>query len=452
MNSKFNRGDLLRAGAGASAALILGKTYTMGASKVPKKISSLPIINNKPLERVHIGFVGVGGMGSIHVINILNVEGAVITAVCDIVPEKVERIQKWAVDAGFEKPTGYSKGERDFERMCEKEDLDIVMTATPWKWHVPVCVSAMKNGKHAATEVPAAMTIEDCWKLVENSEKYGKYCVMLENCCYDRFEMLMFNISRRGLLGELIHGECGYMHSLRNIKLGKGGESLWRTEHSTKRNGNLYPTHGLGPIAQCMNVNRGDKLNYLVSMSSNSRGLQEYVKEKLGPDSPWAKKKFILGDVNTSLIKTASGNTIVLGHDTNLPRPYSRKILLQGTKGIMRKYPTPKIHIMERSPAHTWEETDAYYKEFEHPVWEDFQEKEIKSSGHGRMDYIEQYRLINALRKGIAPDIDVYDSALWSSIAEVSEKSVAGDSRPVGIPDFTRGSWKKRKPLEFIMM
>lgn len=447
-NSNYNRRDILRAGALAGTALAFGKTSAVGAKETRQELSALPVIKQKPLDQVRIGFVGVGVQGSNIIKNLLKVQGAVIAAVGDIVPEKVEKIQKWVVDAGFEKPTGYTRGERDFERMCENEDLNIVMTATPWKWHVPVCVSAMKNGKHSAPEVPAAVTIDECWELVETSEKYLKYCVMLENCCYDRFEMLMFNMAKKGLLGELIHGEGGYMHDLQLIKLGGHDESLWRTDHSVRRNGNLYPTHGIGPIAQCMNINRGDKLNYLVSMSSNSRGLQSYAKEKLGPDSVWAKKKYILGDVNTSLIKTASGNTIVLGHDTNLPRPYSRKIMLQGTKGIMRKYPAARVHLESRSPAHEWEDADIYYKEFEHPAWKEFQEKKMQGIGHGGMDYILQDRLVNALRKGVEPDIDVYDSAVWSAIAEVTERSVAKGSAPVEIPDFTRGVWKNREPLE----
>lgn len=449
MADKYNRREFLGTVAGASVALALNNTYATDENKYSGELLTLPEIKQQPIEKVRIGFVGVGGMGSNHIKNILNVEGAVIKAVCDIVPEKVERIQKWVVDAGFEKPVGYSKNEKDFERMCEKEELDIVMTATPWNLHVPVCVSAMKNGKHAATEVPAAVTVDECWELVETSEKYSKYCVMLENCCYDRFEMLMFNMADRGLLGELLHGEAGYMHDLRNVKFGKGGESLWRTEYSTKHNGNLYPTHGLGPIAQSMDINRGDKFNYLVSMSSNSRGLQEFVKEHLEPDNPWSKRNFVLGDINTSLIKTANGKTIVLGHDTNLPRPYSRKILLQGTKGIMRKYPTPLVHIEGRSPQHDWENADLYYKEFEHPVWKKILENKTAVAGHGEMDYLLQYRLINALRKGFKPDIDVYDSALWSSIAEISERSVAKGSMPIEIPDFTRGAWKNRKSLEF---
>ena len=187
-------------------------------------------------------------------------------------------------EAGQPKPEGYTRGEYDFERLCEREDLDLIYTATPWKWHVPVCVAAMKAGKHAATEVPAAITVDECWNLVETSEKTGKHCIMMENCCYGRSELTLLNMVRQGLLGEIIHGECGYLHDLRSVKFSKKGEGLWRLQHSIVRNANLYPTHGLGPVAQCMNINRGDPFDYLVSLSSVSRGLNLYAEKTFGPD------------------------------------------------------------------------------------------------------------------------------------------------------------------------
>ena len=253
---------------------------------------------------VRIGFVGVGGMGSAHVRNLLNIDGCEIRALCDIVPAKVERAQKWAVEAGQPKPEGYTDGPRDFERLCAREDLDLVFTATPWEWHVPVCLAAMRNGKHAATEVPAAMSIEDCWALVETAEKYGKHCQMMENCCYDRIELMTLHLVRKGVLGEVLHAEAGYLHDLRGVKFSSEGEGLWRRAWSQKLNGNLYPTHGLGPVAQCMNVNRGDAFDFLVSLCSPARGLHEYAVATFGADSPQAKERYALGDVNTSLIKT----------------------------------------------------------------------------------------------------------------------------------------------------
>ena len=401
-----------------------------------------------PMETVRIGFVGVGGMGSHHVRTFLNIEGVEVRAVCDIVESKVKRIQDWVVEAGQPKPDGYSRGEYDFKRMCERDDLDLVFTATPWEWHVPVCLEAMNTGKHAATEVPAAISIDECWQLVETAERTNKHCVMMENCCYDRIELMTLNMVRKGLLGELLHAEAGYLHDLRAIKFSEKGEGLWRLDHAIKRDANLYPTHGIGPVAQCMNINRGDQFDYIVSMSSNSRGLNLFAAEKYGPDSPQAKQKYALGDVNTSLIKTKLGRTIMLKHDCDTPRPYSRINLIQGTKGIARKWPD-KIHIEGSSPAHKWEDYDKYIEEYEHPLWKNVASKG-EGKGHGGMDYIEDYRLIQALRTGTPMDMDVYDAAAWSVIVELSELSVANKSKAIDFPDFTRGKWKTNKPIGII--
>jgi predicted dehydrogenase len=402
-----------------------------------------------PIPTVKVGFVGVGGMGSAHVQNYLNIEGVEIKAICDIRPAHVERAQNWVVEAGQPRPAGYSRGERDFERMCETEDLDLVMTATPWEWHVPVCLAAMRTGKHVATEVPAAMSVEDCWALVEAAEKHRKHCQMMENCCYDRIELMTLNLVRKGLLGEVLHGEAGYLHDLRGVKFSNEGEGLWRRAWSEKLNGNLYPTHGLGPVAQCMNVNRGDAFEYLVSMSSPSRGLHEYAVATYGADSPQAKERYALGDVNTSLIKTKLGKTIILIHDTNLPRPYTRINLVQGTRGLAHKWPD-RIYIEGKADKpHAWDDFEKFAAEFEHPLWKAIASKG-EGRGHGGMDYIEDYRLVQSLRRGEPLDQDVYDAAAWSAIVGASVKSVAMKGRPVDIPDFTRGKWKTTPPLGII--
>jgi len=400
------------------------------------------------MERVRIGFVGVGGMGSHHVRNLLRIEGAEIRAVCDIVPEKVERVRGWVVEAGQPEPSGYAKGDWDFVRMCESEDLDLVFTATPWRWHVPVCVAAMRNGKHAATEVPAATTTEECWELVETSEKERKHCVMMENCCYDRNELMVLHMVRRGLLGEILHGECGYLHDLRALKFSNAGEGLWRIAHSIRRNANLYPTHGLGPVAQCMNINRGDRFDTLVSMSSPSRGLNLYAAKAFGENDPRATRKYALGDVNTSLIQTKLGRTITLVHDCSTPRPYSRIHLVQGTAGLFQGYPG-RVHIEGKSPGDDWEPAEDYYDAWDHPLWKSAAASAAEG-GHGGMDYIEDFRLIECLRQGLPTDMDVYDAAAWSVVTSLSETSVARGSEPVKFPDFTRGWWKTREPLGII--
>jgi hypothetical protein len=402
-----------------------------------------------PIPTVRVGFVGVGGMGSAHVQNYLNIEGVQIKAICDIRLPHAERSQKWVVEAGQPKPTLYTNGPRDFERMCETEELDLVMTATPWEWHVPVCLSAMKNGKHAVTEVPAAMSLDDCWALVEAAEKYGKHCQMMENCCYDRIELMTLNLVRKGVLGEVLHAEAGYLHDLREVKFSSQGEGLWRRAWSQKLDGNLYPTHGLGPVSQCMNINRGDAFDFLVSLSSPTRGLHEYAVEKFGRDSPQAGEKFVLGDVNSSLIKTKLGKTIILIHDTNLPRPYTRINLVQGTRGLAHKWPD-RIYVegLAEKP-HEWDDFEKFAAEYEHPLWKAIASRG-EGRGHGGMDYIEDYRLIWSLRHGMPLDQDVYDAAAWSSIVGASCQSVAAKGRPVALPDFTRGLWKTNPPLGII--
>jgi len=444
-----SRRDFLKAGAMAGIGTAWAGWHFAKPAEAQAKGEARSQFKVKPVQTVKVGFVGVGGMGSAHVQNYLNIDGVQIKAICDIVPAKVERAQKWVEAAGQPKPTGYSMGPTDFKRMCETEDLDLVMTATPWEWHVPVCVAAMENGKHAATEVPAAMSLEDCWKLVETAEKYSKHCQMMENCCYDRIELMTLNLVRKGVLGEILHAEAGYLHDLRGVKFSSEGEGLWRRAWSQKLNGNLYPTHGLGPVAQCLNINRGDAFDFLVSLSSPVRGLHEYAMEKFGPNSSQAQERYVLGDVNTSLIKTKLGKTIILIHDTNLPRPYTRINLIQGTKGIAHKWPD-RIYIEGKAEKpHEWDDFGKFAAEFEHPIWKAIASKG-EGRGHGGMDYIEDYRFIWSLRHGEPLDQDVYDAAAWSAIVGASCESVAKRGAPVEIPDFTRGKWKSNPPLGII--
>jgi predicted dehydrogenase len=402
-----------------------------------------------PIERVRVGFVGVGGQGMTHVEYFLRLEGVQVKAICDIVPEKVTRAQRLVEEAGGARPTGYDRGPRDFERMCAEEELDLVLTSTPWEWHVPVCVAAMEHGKHAATEVPAAYTVDDCWRLVETAERTGKHCVMLENCNYDRRELLMLNLVRQGVFGEILHGECAYNHDLREVKFSTDGEGLWRRAHSMRRNGNLYPTHGLGPIAQCMNINRGNQLDYLVSMSGPSRGLQLWRDERLATDDPRRSEQYVLGDVNLTLIRTVQGQTITLVHDTNLPRPYTRINMIQGTRGIMQGWPD-RIYVEGRSAqAHRWETLESWYQQYEHPLWRS-ERVRTADTGHGGMDFLEDWRLVACLRAGLPTDMNVYDAAMLSCICELTARSVASRSSAQSVPDFTRGLWRTTPPLGIV--
>jgi len=402
-----------------------------------------------PLETVRVGFVGVGHQGSSHVENFLKIDGVEVSAICDINPAKVAKMQALVTDAGRPKPLGFDKGPDDFRRMCDRDDIDLVFTATPWEWHAPVLLAAMRAGKHAATEVPMCVTLEECWELVDTAEQTGRHCVMMENCCYDRTEMMLLNMVRQGLLGDLLHAECGYLHDLRELKLTDYYENRWRVKHSIRRNGDLYPTHGLGPVAQWFDVTRGNRLDYLVSMASPGGGLNGWAAEHIGPDSQEALRGYALGDVVHTLIRTARGQTIIVTHDTNTPRPYSRKILVQGTKGLARKYPDQRIHIEGRSPAHQWEELASYREEFEHPVWRALEERS-RGAGHGGMDFIEDYRLIDCLRAGTPTDMDVYDGATVASVSALSEQSIRNRSQPVECPDFTRGAWARREALGIV--
>ncbi len=448
MGRGSDRREFLKRGAVAGVGLMVGRGAPAdgavpGAGRAGGDPSYAAGFAAAALERVRIGFVGVGLQGGSHVENFLRIPGVEIVAICDVDEPRAREVASWVTGADRPAPTLYTRGETDFKRLCERDDLDLVFNATPWRWHVPVCVEAMTAGKHTAVEVPAAYTVDGCWQLVETAEKTRRHCVMMENCCYGRREMMILRMVREGLLGELLHVEGAYIHDLRAIKFSDRNEGLWRLEHSISRNGNLYPTHGIGPVAQCLDINRGDRFETLVSMSSNARGLRLYAEKTLEAVDPRVRD-YALGDMNTSLIRTANGRTVVLQHDTTSPRPYSRINLVQGTVGTVTGYPD-RVHIEGQSEGHGWEELEAYRERFEHPLWEKL-EREAEGAGHGGMDYLEDYRLIECLRAGSATDMDVYDAADWSVICALSETSVAEGSRPVEFPDFTRGAWKSRAP------
>jgi len=392
-------------------------------------------------ERVRLGIIGVGGRGTSLLRDLLAVEGVEVKAICDLVPEKVEHAQKAVTDAGQPKPAGYSKSDSDF-RNLNQLDLDIVYIATPWNWHVPMAVDAMKNGKHAAVEVPAATTLQECWDLVNTSESTRRHCVILENCCYGASEMMVLEMLRDGFFGEITHGEAAYLHDLRGILTSSEGEGLWRRFPHMQRNGNLYPTHGLGPVAHYMDIHRGDRFDYMVSVSSAEASLTAYVKSHFPEGDPKRAEKYICGDMNTSIIKTVNGRTILLQHDIVNPRPYSRLNMIQGTKGIFADYPA-RVFV-DGQKDEDWQKIDAFKEKYEHPLWKNNGEMARKTGGHGGMDYIMNFRLMDCLKRGLPPDIDVYDAAAWSAPTPLSEASVAKNGAPQKFPDFTRENWKSR--------
>jgi hypothetical protein len=441
----MDRREFIKLGGGALAAGAVVTAREPGVLAQDAGAFAAPAI-----PMVRIAYVGLGGQGSSHVRNLLKIQGCRITAVCDIRPERTEWGVKAVTEAGHPAPAVYNRGPRDFERLCETEDVDLVYNATPWEWHVPIMLSAMKNGKHAATEVPAAMTLDDCWAMVDAAEKYKKHCVMMENCNYDRMEMMVFNMVRQGLFGELLHAEGGYLHDLRSVKFSEEGEGLWRRAWAMKLDGNIYPTHGLGPVANCLGINRGDRFDHLVSMSGPSRGLQDWAASHYPAGHPKRKERYVLGDVNTTLIKTANGKTIMVQHCTNLPRPYSRINMVQGTKGIFEGYPN-RFYVEGRGENDRWQDAASALAEFEHPLWKEIA-AQAQGAGHGGMDFIEDYRLIKCLREGTPTDMNVYDAAALSAVVPLSVQSVGRKAAPADVPDFTRGRWKTMPALPIVHM
>jgi predicted dehydrogenase len=418
-------------------------------ASTPKKSANNTTMIGVPFEsreRIRLGIIGVGGRGTSLLRDLLAVEGVEVKAICDLVPEKVERAQKAVADAGQPKPAGFTKGDSDFKNLNQL-DLDIVYIATPWNWHVPMAVDTMKNGKHAAVEVPTATTLEECWDLVNTSEATRKHCVILENCCYGSSEMMVLQMVRDSFFGEITHGEAAYLHDLRGILTSSEGEGLWRRFPHMQRNGNLYPTHGLGPVAHYMDIHRGDRFDYMVSVCSAEASLSAYVKAKFPEGDPKRSEKYICGDMNTSIIKTVKGRTILLQHDVVNPRPYSRLNMIQGTKGIFADYPA-RVFV-DGQKDEEWQKIDVFKEKYEHPLWKNNGEMARKTGGHGGMDYIMNYRLMDCLKRGLPPDVDVYDAAAWSAPTPMSETSVAQSGAPQKFPDFTRDHWKARSDAGF---
>ncbi len=400
------------------------------------------------IDRVRVGFVGLGMRGPGAVSRMSQIEPVEIVALCDKLPERVKKCQEILKRSGLPEAKEYSGSEDSWKAMCENPDIDLIYITTPWKFHTPMALYAMENGKHAATEVPAALTVDEAWALVETSERTRKHCMMLENCCYDFFEIMTLNMAQQGFFGELVHAEGAYIHDLVSLNFNKTGYmDMWRLLENQK-SGNLYPTHGLGPICQAMNINRGDKMEYLTSMSSNDFMMEEKANELAKTDDffqPFANHKY-RGNMNTSLIRTAKGKTLLVQHDVTSPRPYSRIHIISGTKGFAQKYPLPG----RISTGHDWlkeEELQAITEKYTPEIIKRVGEEAKKVGGHGGMDFIMDWRLIDCLRNGLPLDQDVYDAALWSVITPLSQWSLNNRSNSIDVPDFTCGSWENNKPV-----
>lgn len=460
MTESLDRRSLLKqalvTGAGIAAASALSPfpaiaediTAADFPDLVPERAPNARTMRGVAFERretVRFGIVGTGLRGRSIISELLAIDGVQIVAVADIAPEKAARAVKMCTDAGMAAPEVYTSGERDFERLVQRDDIDFVYTATPWDWHTPVMLAAMRAGKHCGTECPTGITLRDLWSLVDTSERTRRHCMQLENCNYGYNEMMVNRMVHDGVFGEIQSGAAAYIHDLRDILFEDRDEGLWRRDFHTRINGNLYPTHGLGPVAWYMDIHAGDKFDYLVSMSTNEAGLSLH-REKHVPDRTNAKwqERYVTGDLNTTLIRTAKGRTIHLAHDTSSPRPYSRLNHVSGTKGTFEDYPA-RIYVEGVGQAHRWTNMDAWKTTHEHPLWTNIGEMARKKGGHGGMDFVMMWRLVQCLREGLAPDFDVYDAAAWSAPLPLSQMSVARGSQPMRFPDFTRGEWTKAR-------
>ena len=411
-------------------------------------------------EKLRIGFIGTGLRGQ-WLLDLASKRSDVdIPAICDIDDYMVQRSLKILDRNKRKKPVVYSKGERDYLNLIKRDDLDAVIIATPWEWHQEMAVASMNEGKHVGIEVPAAITVEGCWDLVTTSENTGKQCILLENVCYRRDVMAVLNMVREGLFGEMLHCQCGYQHDLRDVKFNNGkqpygggvefgekgfSEAKWRTQHSIDRNGDLYPTHGVGPISTLLDINKGNRFVSLTSTATKSRGLKKYIIDNGGKDHPNAKVDFNLGDIVTTVIKCYNGESVVVSHDTSSPRPYSLNFRVQGTEGIWMR-DNNSIYLEGISPQpHIWESFDSYQEKYDHPLWKRFSD-DADGAGHGGIDFFIVRAFVESLIREVKPPIDVYDTASISVVSPLSERSIASGSNSVKFPDFTKGEWKTNKP------
>ncbi|EZH74624.1 glycosyl hydrolase family 109 [Aquimarina atlantica] len=448
MNSRRN---FVKKTALASAGVSLLSNLSFGA------------VTNLTDRKLRLAFIGVGLRGMNHFNNALNRKDIDITAICDIDPERIKIALKKIDEANFSKPKVFGNSDLDYRNLLELENVDAVIISTPWLWHTKMAVDAMKAGKYTGLEVSAANTIEECWDLVNTHEATGTHLMILENVNYRRDVLAILNMVKQNVFGELVHFRCGYQHDLRFVKLndgksayGKGvefgekgiSESKWRTQHSVLRNGDVYPTHGVGPVATMCDVNRGNRFTSLSSNATKAIGLHNYIVKHGGKDHPNAKIKFKQGDVITTTIETAKGETIIVTHDCNLPRPYSLGFRVQGANGLW-EVDGNRMYIEGQSKPHQWDNADQWLKKYDHPLWQKYGEL-ATGAGHGGMDFFVLNAFVESAKENIAPPLDVYDAAAWSAITPLSELSIENNGEPQDFPDFTRGMWVKRKPYNWI--
>jgi len=437
------------------------RRHFIKASAAAAAFSILPssILAKEKPARVRLGFIGVGLRGQNHLELALRRSDVEVLAICDVQQRMIDMSLALIKQSGKSKPTIILDGPYGYRKLLENKDIDAVIISTPWEWHTIMCLDAMNAKKYVGCEVITGMTIEECWQLVHTSERTGMPLMMLENVCYRRDVMAVLNMVRQNIFGELIHLQGGYQHDLREVKFNDGknpygggvefgekgfSEAQWRTQHSVHRNGDLYPTHGVGPLAMMININRGNRFTRLVSYSSKARGLHEHIVKKGGENHPNAKVEFKLGDVVTTMISTVNGEIILLQHDTNLPRPYSLGFRVQGTRGIwmdVNKF----IYIEDKSKEpHRWEDAKAWLEQYDHPLWKKYG-NDAAGAGHGGMDWFVLNAFIESVKRKANTPQDVYDAVTWSAITPLSEHSIELGGETVEFPDFTKGQWMYRR-------
>lgn len=432
------------------AVALSGTALAAAAAKPDPQPRTMLGVPFEPHATVRIGLIGAGARGQSLLRDLLAVPGAEVRAVCDIDRLRLEQAQRQCAAAGRAAPAAYGRDERAFEGLCARDDLDLVVVATPWEWHAPMALRGMREGKHVGVEVPAGVEMSELWELVKTSERTRRHCMMLENCCYGENELMVLAMVQAGLLGTLTHAEAAYIHDLRGVMNERDGsgyvsEARWRRAWHTKRNGNLYPTHGLDPVCRYLGIHRGDRLESLVSLSS----LQASLEEDQAARFPGRGERYLCGDMNSSLLRTAKGRTILLQHDVVTPRPYSRHNLVQGSRGAFADYPARLYldEVAKRTGSHRWiqgEDLKPYRERFVPDLWRRLGDQARQTGGHGGMDFVMGFRLVACMREGLAPDFDVYDAAAWSAPFPLSVASVRAKGMPQAIPDFTRGHWGGR--------
>jgi predicted dehydrogenase len=441
----------------------LQKSSTFGAGAVLAPGFTYGMFRGSENDKINVGLIGAGLRGTNHLNNMLLRKDVNVVAICDIDPNRIRIAKDLIAKAGQKAPKTFGSDVYDYRNLLGLAELDAVVIATPWLWHTRMTVDAMKAGKYAGVEVSAANTLEECWDLVNTHEQTGTHMMILENVNYRRDILAVLNMVRQDVFGELVHFRCGYQHDLRNIKFNDGksahnigaefgekgiSEAAWRTEHSVKRNGDVYPTHGLGPVATMANINRGNRFVSMTSNASKAIGLHNYVVSVGGENHPNAKVKFLEGDVITTIIETANGETILITHDTNLPRPYSLGFRVQGAKGLW-EVDGNRLYVEGVSRPHEWDVADTWLEKYDHPLWKKYGEY-AENAGHGGMDFFVLNSFIESAKANIAPPLDAYDAAAWSAVTPLSEQSIENNGEPQDFPDFTRGLWMKRQPYNWM--